>query len=41
MSPLSSIPAYSAGLLPQLDRLPGMADATATAVRPARRRPGG
>ena len=36
MSPLSSIPAYSSGLLPQLDRLPGSADTTATpSVLPA------
>jgi flagellar hook-basal body complex protein FliE len=30
MSPLSSIPAYSANLLPQIDRLPGSNDTTAT-----------
>jgi flagellar hook-basal body complex protein FliE len=29
MSPLSSIPAFSPGLLPKLDRLPGNSDATA------------
>lgn len=30
MSPLSSIPAYSPGLLPQLERLPGTGDAAET-----------
>jgi flagellar hook-basal body complex protein FliE len=30
MSPLSSIPAYSANLLPQIDRLPGSNDTAAT-----------
>jgi flagellar hook-basal body complex protein FliE len=36
MSPLSSIPAYSSGLLPKLDRLPGSADTVATpSVLPA------
>lgn len=35
MSPLSSIPAYSPGLLPQIERLPGSTDAAAPSALPA------
>jgi flagellar hook-basal body complex protein FliE len=35
MSPLSSIAAYSSGLLPQIDRLPGKTEATVPSSLPA------